>query len=184
MIAYRNIQNLSIQQVCRSLLLLGILVFSLDTQPIKPILVKFTCNLRTINKQEGDNRTQWTLNDKDGGWCFVYRSKHSKELVGHNGLLIYLKPYTYEYKVYDLKCPVCDKKKINSSIEMENSVESICKKCKTRYDIFNVGSPLNIMEAACEGLWLESYTYSLEGDTMIIDSSPGLEQRQMLWGGK
>ncbi len=168
----------------RRFFLLCLIVLSLDSLAIKPILVKFTCNLRTINKQEGDNRTQWTLNDKDCGWCFVYKSKHPKELVGHNGLFIYLKPYTYEYRVYDLKCPVCDKKKINSSIEMENSVEAICKKCETRFDIFNVGSPLNNIEAACEGLWLESYTYNLEGDIMIIDSSPGLEQRQMLWGNE
>ena len=89
----------------RRFFLLCLIVLSLDSLAIKPILVKFTCNLRTINKQEGDNRTQWTLNDKDCGWCFVDKSKHPKELVGHNGLLIYLKPYTYEYRVYDLKCP-------------------------------------------------------------------------------
>ena len=59
---------------------------------IKPILVKFKCNLKTINVQEGDKRTKWTLNDPDGGWCYIYKTKHPKELVGHNGLLIYKNP--------------------------------------------------------------------------------------------
>ena len=76
---------------------------------IKPILVKFKCNLKTINVQEGDKRIRWTLNDPDGGWCYIYKTKHPKELVGHNGLLIYKNPYTGEYKVYDLKCPMCER---------------------------------------------------------------------------
>ena len=164
----------------RLLLLLLAVIFSLDSFAIKPILVKFTCNLRTINKQEGDNRTAWTLNDKHCGWCFVYKSKHPKELVGHNGLFIYKTPFAYEYRVFDLKCPVCDKKKVNSSVEYENSVELRCPNCKTRYDICNVGSPLNDGKAASEGLWLESYAYTLDGDIMKIDNSMGLRQRQIL----
>lgn len=154
---------------------------SLDSSAIKPILVKFSCNLKTINKQEGDKRTQFTLNDDYCGWCYIRKDKHPKELVGHNGLLIYKKPYTQEFRVYDLKCPVCDKKKVNSSIYVNEGLEGECDKCKTRYSIFHVGHPLNLPSAASEGLWLESYDFIIEDDIMYIDSSPGLGQRLRLW---
>lgn len=148
---------------------------------IKPILVKFKCNLKTINVQESDKRVQFTLNDDYCGWCYIRKDKHPKELVGHNGLLIYKKPYTQEYRVYDLKCPVCDKKKVNYSIYVNEGLEGECDNCKTRYSIFQVGHLLNLPSAASEGLWLESYDFIIEGDTMYIDSSPGLGQRLRLW---
>jgi len=61
------------------------------------------------------------------------------------------------------------------------AVEAECDKCGTRYSLFQVGHPLNAPEAASEGLWLESYLYTIKGDIMYIDSSPGLGQRQRLW---
>ena len=51
----------------RDLLIIGFLCFAIESYAIKPILVKFKCNLKTINIQEGDKRTRWTLNDPDGG---------------------------------------------------------------------------------------------------------------------
>jgi len=160
----------------------SILCFVLEAFAIKPILVKFKCNLTTINVQEGDTRKKWTLNDEDCGWCYIRKEKHPQEQVGHNGLLIYKKPYTYEYVVFDLKCSVCDKKKVDSTVYVNNTaVEAECDKCRTRYSLFQVGHPLNAPEAASEGLWLESYSFTIEGDIMCIDSSPGLEQRQRLW---
>jgi hypothetical protein len=154
----------------------------LKAYPIKPILVKYKCDLKTINTQEGDKRTRWTLNDPDGGWCYIYKTKHPKELVGHDGLLIYKKPFTYDYAVYDLRCPVCDKKKVSSTVYVNNTaVEAECDKCKTRYSLFTVGHSLNDPKAASEGLWLESYTFTIEDGTMYIDSSPGLGQRLRLW---
>lgn len=160
--------------------IISLIILSPEVYAIKPILVKFTCNLKTINKQEGDIRKEFTLNDESCGWCIIKKSKHPTELVGHNGLLIYKKPYTQEYRVFDLKCPVCDKKKLNSSITIENSVEAICHKCRTRFDITNVGSPLNDGQAASDGLWLESYSFTLDEAMMYIDNSAGLQQRQRL----
>lgn len=49
----------------RDLLIIGFLCFAIESYAIKPILVKFKCNLKTINIQEGDKRTRWTLNDPD-----------------------------------------------------------------------------------------------------------------------
>ena len=136
---------------------------------IKPILVKFNCNLKTINIQEGDKRKKWTLNDEDCGWCYIRKSNHPSELIGHNGLLIYKKPYTNNYVVYDLRCPVCDKKKVSSTVYVNNTaVEAECDKCKTRYSLFAVGHSLNDPKAASEGLWLESYTFTIEDGMIYI----------------
>ena len=145
---------------------------------IKPILVKFKCNLKTINVQEGDKRIRWTLNAPDGGWCYIYKTKHPKELVGHNGLLIYKNPYTGEYKVYDLKCPMCERKKQNTSVQMDETVTATCPKCGTSYNLCGVGHAVNSMVTDA---WLESYDFRIEGNTMYIDSSPGLGQRLRLW---
>jgi len=50
----------------------------------------------------GDKRTEWTLNDKNCGWCYIRKSNHPNVLVGHNRPLIYKKPYTQDVVVYDL----------------------------------------------------------------------------------
>ena len=136
----------------------------LDVIAIKPILVKFKCNLKTINIQEGDKRTRWTLNDPDGGWCYIYKSKHPKELVGHNGLLIYKNPYTGEFKVYDLKCPMCDRKKQNTSVQMDQTVTATCPKCGTSYNLCGVGHAVNSMVTDA---WLEAYDFRIEGNSII-----------------
>ena len=122
----------------RDLLIIGFLCFAIESYAIKPILVKFKCNLKTINVQEGDKKIRWTLNDPDGGWCYIYKTKHPKELVGHNGFLIYKNPYTGEYKVYDLKCPMCERKKQNTSVQMDETVTATCPKCGTSYNLCGV----------------------------------------------
>ena len=162
----------------RDLLIIGFLCFAIESYAIKPILVKFKCNLKTINIQEGDKRTRWTLNDPDGGWCYIYKTRHPKELVGHNGLLIYKNPYTGEFKVYDLKCPMCDRKKQNTSVQMDQTVTATCPKCGTSYNLCGVGHAVNSMVTDA---WLEAYEFRIEGNTMYIDSSPGLGQRLRLW---
>ncbi len=157
--------------------LLIFLLISYNSHAIEPILVKFKCNLKTINKQEGDNRKEWTLNDPACGWCYIYKSKHSKELVGHEGLLIYKAPYDMGIRVFDLKCPECDKKGVTSQIRMDSSVDARCEKCGIRYDVCNVGS--SMISTSME--WLEGYPFRIVRDSIFIDSSPGLEQRKMLW---
>ncbi len=144
---------------------------------IEPILVKFKCNLRTINKQEGDNRKEWTLKENTCGWCHILKSKHPNEQVGHEGLLIYRAPYDMGIKVYDLMCPECDKKGTTSQIRMDSSVDARCEKCGIRYDVCNVGS--SMISASME--WLEGYPFRIVEDSIFIDNSPGLEQRRRLW---
>ena len=41
------------------------------------------------------------------------------------------------------------------------AIEAECDKCKTRYSLFAVGHSLNDPKAASEGLWLESYTFTI-----------------------
>ncbi len=147
------------------------------THAIEPILVKFKCNLRTINKEEGDKRKEWTLNDPACGWCYILKSKHPNEQVGHEGLLIYKAPYDMGIRVFDLRCPECDKRGVTSQIRMESSVDARCGKCSTRYDVCNVGS--SMIPSSTE--WLEGYTFHIVEDSIFIDSSPGLEQRRRLW---
>ena len=147
----------------------------LTASAIKPIKVKYTCDVTQINKQMGDKRKKWTLNDPNGGWCYV--RNESTRSVGHNGILIYKNPYTGEFKVYDLKCPMCDRKKQNTSVQMDQTVTATCPKCGTSYNLCGVGHAVNSMVTDA---WLEAYEFRIEGNTMYIDSSPGLGQRLRL----
>ncbi len=161
----------------RTTIITILVIVSLNSFCIEPILVKFRCNLKTLNKQEGDNREAWTLSDPICGWCYVFKSKHPNELVGHEGFLIYKNSYDMGIRVYDLRCPECDSKGATSQIRMDSSVDAICSKCGIRYDVCNIGSSMISLSMKC----LEGYTYYLEGDSLFIDSSPGLEQRRRLW---
>ena len=70
----------------------------------------------------------------------------------------------------------------SSTVSVNNTaVEAECDECKTRYSLFTVGNPLNEPKAVLEGLYLESYSFYVDGDMMYIDSSPGLGQRLRLW---
>ena len=148
----------------------------LTASAIKPIKVKYTCDVTQINKQMGDKRKKWTLNDPNGGWCYV--RNESTRSVGHNGILIYKNPYTGKFRVYDLKCPICDKKKRNSSIRMDYSVTATCPKCKTSFNLCGVGHPVNSMDTEA---YLEAYDFWMKGNIMHIDNSPGFNQRYNLW---
>ena len=148
----------------------------LAASAIKPKRVKWSCDVTKVNAQMKDTGRKWTLNNKYCGWCYV-RPTDSLHL-GHNGLLIYKTPYTHEYKVYDLKCPVCDKKGRNASVKMDETVTATCPKCNTSFNITTTGYPVdNMMTDA----WLESYECTLEDNILYIDNSPGFGQRLKMW---
>ena len=142
------------------LILLALLCFSIDSY--KSYFGKVSMQPQDHQHSRGGQEKEWTLNDKDCGRCYIRKSNHPNELIGHNGLLIYKKPYINNYVVYDLRCPVCDKKKVSSTVYVNNTaIEAECDKCKTRYSLFAVGHSLNDPKAASEGLWLESYTFTI-----------------------
>ena len=157
----------------RTIIAALVLAICTGAAAIKPKVVKWSFNLKTINAEMGDKRTQWTLNDDFCGWCYV-----RKPGLGHNGLLIYKAAYTQDIIIYDLKCPVCDKAGINSSIEMDESVTATCRSCGTSYNITTTGYPVNSMDTEAV---LESYHYTRNGDIIHIDNTPGFNQRMRLW---
>ena len=153
------------------ILFTAFMLFSGLVNAIRPIRVKYTCDVTKINAQVGDDGRDWTLNEPACGWCYVPN-------IGHNGIIIYKNPYTRDYNVYDLKCPVCDINHVNSTLCMDLTVTLTCPTCETSYNICGVGHPVNsnISEA-----WLESYAFTMKGNIMYIDNSPGFNQRYRLW---
>lgn len=151
--------------------MMTMLLIAANVEAIKPKLVKYSFNVKTINKEMGDTRTKWTLTDRYGGWCYV-------PSVGHNGLLIYKNSDTGMILVYDRKCPVCDKRRRNSTVNMDSSVDAKCLKCRTIFNVYSTGAPLNnSTDTEC---WLESYATHREGNMIHVDNSMGLRQRQIL----
>lgn len=55
---------------------------------LEPSIVKYKCNIHTINKTEGQ-QTAWPLDGDFGGYCIIWKEKHKNEDVGHMGLLLY-----------------------------------------------------------------------------------------------
>ena len=69
-----------------------------------------------------------------------------------------------------------DRKMLDVSAFM--TVTATCPKCGTSYNLCGVGHAVNSMVTDA---WLEAYEFRIEGNTMYIDSSPGLGQRLRLW---
>ena len=64
-----------------------LMVIALQSYAVEPAKVNFRCNIHTINKVEGQTNCA-QLDDKFGGYCLIFKSKHQNEQVGHMGLLL------------------------------------------------------------------------------------------------
>lgn len=69
----------------------------LPLKAIKEIPVDFECNIYTINKEEHDVGSTFTLACEDGGWCVIKKSNHPNQKVGYGGLYIFRSPFTNEW---------------------------------------------------------------------------------------
>ena len=105
---------------------------SLQSYAIEPAKVSFKCNIHTVNKVEGQTNCA-QLDDKFGGYCLIYKSKHQNEQVGHMGLLLLRDSFTGSFWAYDLLCPTCYSKGQKNCIRMQTVIVARCEKCNSEW---------------------------------------------------
>ena len=125
---------------------------------LEPSIVKYKCNIHTINKTEGQ-QTAWPLDGDFGGYCIIWKEKHKNENVGHMGLLLYKDSHSGRYYCYDMICPMCYAQGVKQSIYMETNLVARCIHQGT-------GNQTNWMGEH----WLVTYKTELKGDTLYISN--------------
>lgn len=134
---------------------------------LEPSIVKYKCNIHTINKTEGQ-QTAWPLDGEYGGYCIIWKSKHKNENVGHMGLLLYKDSHSGHFYAYDMICPMCYNQGVIQPIYMETNLVARCKRCYGAWQNIHqgTGNQTNYMGEH----WLVTYKTELKGDTLYISN--------------
>lgn len=133
--------------------------------------VNFECNIHTVNKEEGQWRKLWRLDDKDGGYVLIHKSAHPDEQVGKKGLLIIRDCFNMDedepkYWAFDLECPACAYKGVESEIKMVTNLVAECPTCRAEWQnvIHGSAGQTNRMGK----YWLKAYRATLVGDIVRV----------------
>ena len=136
--------------------IIGLLLLSNSIDGIEPAKVDLKINTRLVKSAKKE-------------WCYIKKSDYPDAKIGHNGLLVIWSTYHSDYRAFDRKCPICDRKGLNSSIHMYNRFEAICDKCRTRYEVVNsAGFPANSSQTDCP---LIGYNCYEEGEVLHLFSN-------------
>lgn len=121
----------------RLMIIISMLVITMTALAQK---VDFKCNVHTVNKQEGQWRKLWRLDDPDGGYVIIRKAKHPNEHVGILGILLYKDSFTSDFWAYELQCPVCKDRGVQSEIGMRTNIVCECRTCKSEWQNIHMGS--------------------------------------------
>ena len=142
-----------------------LMVVALQCYAIEPAKVSFRCNIHTINKVEGQTNCA-QLDDKFGGYCLIFKSKHQNEQVGHMGLLLLRDSFTGGFWAYDLLCPTCYSKGQKNCIRMQTVIVARCEKCNSEWQNIHMGAAGQTNQEGTH--WLIAYKTDLKEDTLYI----------------
>ena len=142
-----------------------LMVVALQSYAVEPAKVNFRCNIHTINKVEGQTNCA-QLDDKFGGYCLIFKSKHQNEQVGHMGLLLLRDSFTGGFWAYDLLCPTCYSKGQKNCIRMQTVIVARCEKCNSEWQNIHMGAAGQTNQ---EGkYWLIAYKTELKDDILYV----------------
>ena len=142
-----------------------LMVVALQSYAIEPAKVSFRCNIHTINKVEGQTNCA-QLDDKFGGYCLIFKSKHQNEQVGHMGLLLLRDSFTGGFWAYDLLCPTCYSKGHKNCIRMQTVIVARCEKCNSEWQNIHMGAAGQTNQEGTH--WMIAYKTDLKEDTLYI----------------
>ena len=133
--------------------------------------VDFRCNIHTVNRQEGQWRELWRLDDEDGGYVLIYKSAHPDEPVGKLGLLLVRDCFNLDeeepnFCAYDLECPACAYKGVESQIKMKTNLVAECPKCRAEWQNIHMGSTGQTNRMG--KYHLQAYRATLVGDILKV----------------
>jgi len=142
-----------------------LMVVALQSYAVEPAKVNFRCNIHTINKVEGQTNCA-QLDDKFGGYCLIFKSKHQNEQVGHMGLLLLRDSFTGGFWAYDLLCPTCYTKGEKRAIRMQTIIVARCEYCNSEWQNIHMGAAGQTNQ---EGkFWLIAYKTEVNGDILTV----------------
>lgn len=139
------------------LLLALFLLLAAPSYAIEPAKVNFRCNIHTINKVEGQTNCA-QLDDKFGGYCLIYKSKHQNEQVGHMGLLLLRDSFTGGFWAYAKGHKNC--------IRMQTVIVARCEKCNSEWQNIHMGAAGQTNQEGKH--WLIAYKTELNSDILEI----------------
>ncbi len=146
-------------------ILFALLSFVTSASAIEPAKVNFKCNIHTINKVEGQTNCA-QLDDKFGGYCLIFKSKHQNEQVGHMGLLLLRDSFTGSFWAYDLLCPTCYSKGHKNCIRMQTVIVARCEKCNSEWQNIHMGAAGQTNQEGKH--WLIAYKTELKDDILYV----------------
>ena len=142
-----------------------LMVIALQSYAVEPAKVNFRCNIHTINKVEGQTNCA-QLDDKFGGYCLIFKSKHQNEQVGHMGLLLLRDSFTGGFWAYDLLCPTCYSKGQKNCIRMQTVIVARCEKCNSEWQNIHMGAAGQTNQEGKH--WLIAYKTELKDDILYV----------------
>ena len=128
--------------------------------------VEYECNIHTINKEEGQWRGDFRLDDPCGGYVIIHKSKHPNEYVGRMGLLIYKDSHSGKFWCFDTECPKCADNGVKSEIKMKSNLVAGCLKCHAEWQNIHMGQAGQTNQMG--EYWLKMYRVTKVGDIVKI----------------
>ena len=157
----QNVMNMKKSVITAVMVLMSIL-------SAKAQYVSYECNIHTINKEEGQWRSLWRLDDPDGGYVIIHRKKHPDEYVGRMGLLIYKDSHSGRFWCFDTECPKCADNGVKSEIRMKTNIVAGCDRCMAEWQNIHMGSAGQTNQMG--EYWLKMYQTTVNGDIVRISN--------------
>ena len=132
------LSNKNIKVMKRLIIIFALLITTIINAAAQKVNIE--CNIYNVNKKEGQWRKLWRLDDPDGGYVFLYASKHPEEIKGTPGVLLIKDCHTDNYWAYDIECPECKNRGLKKRIIMGTNLVAECNHCGSEWQNIHMGS--------------------------------------------